>query len=123
TRAIGLNGDIPWYLPPDLKRFKELTLNHPVIMGRKTYDSIPEKYRPLPSRLNVVLTRDSTLLDFSFLEQKIFNPDKSKPVYLDNLEDAIDFSLGKSDEVFVIGGESLYKEALEKNLVDKMYLT
>lgn len=58
SRLIGVNGKIPWHLPSDLAYFRELTIGHPVIMGRKTYESLPEKFRPLPGRANIVLSRD-----------------------------------------------------------------
>ena len=54
--VIGKDGKIPWHLPVDLKRFKKLTSGYPVIMGRKTYESLPKKFRPLPGRLNIVLS-------------------------------------------------------------------
>ena len=56
--VIGRNGTIPWHLPEDLARFKTLTLGHTVVMGRRTWDSLPERFRPLPGRRNVVLTRN-----------------------------------------------------------------
>ena len=56
--AIGYEGEMPWHLPEDLKRFKELTVSHPVIMGRKTWEALNEKFRPLPNRDNIVLSRD-----------------------------------------------------------------
>lgn len=56
-RVIGNKGDIPWKIPADMKRFKELTNGGVVIMGRKTWDSLPPKFRPLPNRINIVLTR------------------------------------------------------------------
>jgi len=56
NNVIGANGKVPWHIPEDLKRFKELTIGHPVIMGRKTYDSLPDKFRPLPDRENIVLS-------------------------------------------------------------------
>ncbi|MGH7175340.1 MAG: dihydrofolate reductase, partial [Minisyncoccia bacterium] len=59
TRALGKNGALLWRIPEDLKRFKALTLGHPVIMGRKTWESLPEKYRPLPGRTNIVVTRQA----------------------------------------------------------------
>lgn len=55
--VIGNNNTMPWHLPEDLAHFKKLTLGHPVIMGRKTWDSLPHKFRPLPGRTNVVITR------------------------------------------------------------------
>ena len=59
--GIGKNNDLMWHLPNDMRFFKETTMHHVVIMGRKNYESIPEKYRPLPNRTNVILSRDSTL--------------------------------------------------------------
>lgn len=57
NRVIGKNGALPWHLPEDLANFKKLTVGKPVIMGRKTYESLPEKFRPLPGRRNVVISR------------------------------------------------------------------
>ena len=57
--VIGAGGTIPWRLPEDLAHFKELTIGHAVVMGRKTWDSLPERFRPLPERTNLVLTRDT----------------------------------------------------------------
>ncbi|HOW96069.1 MAG TPA: dihydrofolate reductase, partial [Mycolicibacterium fallax] len=56
--VIGRDGDIPWQLPEDMAHFKELTLGHPVLMGRATWESLPPRFRPLPGRRNLVLTRD-----------------------------------------------------------------
>ena len=57
--VIGRSGALPWHLPEDLAHFKRCTLGHPVLMGRKTWDSIPQKFRPLPERINLVLTRQA----------------------------------------------------------------
>ena len=59
NRVIGKNGVMPWHLPEDLAHFKRVTLNHPVVMGRKTWDSIPPRFRPLPGRTNIVVTRQA----------------------------------------------------------------
>ena len=56
--VIGKNNDLPWYLPTDMKHFKDITKGHIVVMGRKCWESIPEKYRPLPNRTNFVVTRN-----------------------------------------------------------------
>ena len=56
--AIGRDNTIPWHVPEDMARFKELTIGYPVIMGRKTWDSLPARFRPLPGRVNIVVTRD-----------------------------------------------------------------
>lgn len=107
---IGINGKIPWHIPEDLKRFKQLTMGKPIIMGRKTWESIGSK--PLPGRLNIVVS--SSIAISSSL---------SGIMVTDSLATAIDFlRLGEQDdEVFIIGGERLYAEALP--LADSMYLT
>ncbi len=97
---------IPWEpIPEDMKRFRKLTLGHPVIMGRKTFESLPEKYRPLPQRKNIVLTR------------KDFN---HKRLYLARtIDEAIDFC--KDEDSFVIGGREVYWHFLP--LANRMELT
>ena len=59
NRVIGRDGDLPWHLPADLRRFRELTSGHAVVMGRRTYESLPERFRPLPNRRNLVLSARS----------------------------------------------------------------
>ncbi|MCB9360057.1 MAG: dihydrofolate reductase [Flavobacteriales bacterium] len=111
NNAIGLNNDLLWRLPNDMKYFREITSGHHIITGRKNYISIPQKFRPLPNRTNLVLTR-----------QTDFNDEGSFTFY--NLESAIDFAKSNNEtELFIIGGGQIYKEALEKNLIDKMYVT
>ena len=110
NNAIGLNNDLLWKLPNDMKYFKETTSGHHIITGRKNYISIPKKFRPLINRTNLVLTRGN----FNEEGCKCFN----------NLEEAILFAkTNNENEVFIIGGGQIYKEALEKNIVDKMYIT
>jgi dihydrofolate reductase len=91
--VIGRDGGIPWRLPEDQARFKELTMGHTVVMGRLTWESLPAKVRPLPGRKNVVLTR-----------QADYMADGADVVT--TLEDAVD------GETWVIGGEQIYKLAL-----------
>jgi len=111
NNAIGKNNDLLWHLPNDMKYFKEKTLNHHIVTGRKNYISIPEKYRPLSNRINIVLTRQP---DFK----------KEGCVVLHSIEDAIQFAKENNEiELFIIGGGQIYKEVLEKKLVDKMYIT
>lgn len=103
NHVIGINNTIPWDLPEDLKRFKKLTSNHTVIMGRKTYESIG---RPLPNRHNIVLS----------------NTLKTNEVKVSkNLKEALDSVPYTETKVFIIGGEKVYEEAL--NIADTMYLT
>ncbi|MBC7580155.1 MAG: dihydrofolate reductase [Tardiphaga sp.] len=105
--GIGRNNELLWRLPEDMARFKALTLGHPVIMGRKTWDSLPAKFRPLPGRRNIVLSRDSSLL-------------------LDGAErfGSLDGALAacaEADQVFVIGGAKIFAEALP--LANRLELT
>lgn len=111
NRAIGKDNDLIWSLPDDMKFFKETTLNKVVIMGRKNFESIPHKYRPLPKRINIVLTRKD---DYQAEGALIYN----------SIEKALEFCKSEGHQhVFVIGGGQIYKLALEKDLVDIMYLT
>lgn len=103
-RIIGLDNKMPWHLPADLQFFKRVTLGKPVIMGRKTYQSIG---RPLPGRQNIVLTRDTTL--------NIEGVD-----CVQTLEQATQLA-GDVDEVMIIGGATIYEQYLEK--ADRLYLT
>ena len=110
-RGIGKENDLMWYLPEDMKFFKETTLGQIVVMGRKNYDSIPEKYRPLPKRENVILTRNT---DFTTEGCTIFNSmEACMKAYKNETERTI----------FIIGGGEIYKLALEKDYVDEMYIT
>lgn len=105
NNVIGKDGKIPWYIKEDLQRFKRLTLNHPVIMGRKTYESLPVK--PLKDRTNVVLTRD-----------KNFNAGSVAVKH--SLKDALEYCKN-FDKVFLIGGQSVFEEGLK--FADTLELT
>ena len=106
--VIGRDGDLPWHLPADLKRFKKLTLRHAVVMGRKTYQSILESLgRPLPKRRSIVLSRDPGC-------------QASGAEIASGLDQALKLAAG-DDEIFVIGGASVFAEALPK--ADRLYLT
>jgi dihydrofolate reductase len=111
NRVIGKNNSLPWSRPlsPDTRRFKELTRGHPVIMGRRTWESLPVRFRPLPGRDNFVLSSQPRV-KFS----------QAWRAY--TLNQAIDCA-GESvdDEIFVIGGGAVYAEALPK--ADRLYLT
>ena len=98
NNVIGVNGDLPWHLPEDLAHFKQTTLGQPVIMGRLTWQSIPEKFRPLPGRTNVVVSR-----------QHNFAAPGAQVVA--SLQAGLD--LFSSDQVvWLIGGAQLYAQAL-----------
>jgi dihydrofolate reductase len=104
--VIGLQGKMPWHLPEDLAHFKRTTLGHPVIMGRKTWDSLPAKFRPLPGRLNVVLSSDpATREDLSKIGAQ------PSP----NLDHALSIcEQSGANEVWVIGGAQIYAQALTR---------
>lgn len=108
--GIGKNNDLMWHLPDDMKFFKSTTLGSVVVMGRKNWDSIPEKYRPFAERENVVLTRNH---EFEAAGAHIFH----------SLTDALDAYSQTDSQVFIIGGGEIYKQALELNVVDEMYIT
>ena len=105
NRVIGQDGALPWRLPADLKNFKRVTLNKAVIMGRKTWASLP--IRPLPDRYNIILTRR---VDFQVNGGTVVH----------GLDQAFDVALG-ADEIMVIGGEEVYRLALPR--ADRIYLT
>lgn len=119
NNEIGKDNNLLWHLPADMKFFKEKTTNRCIITGRKNYESIPEKFRPLPNRTNIVITNQK---------------DYSAPgaIVVNSLETAIAEAMKKGDtiplhyprpEIFIIGGGQIYKEALEKNLIDRLYIT
>lgn len=110
-RGIGKNNDLMWHLPKDMKFFKDTTHGQIVVMGRKNYDSIPEKYRPLPNRLNVVLTRNE---NFSAANCLVFH----------SLEECLAHFEDETERiVFIIGGGEIYRMALESDMLDEMYIT
>ncbi len=96
--AIGFKKSLPWKLPADMKRFRELTIGHTLIMGKRTFESLPNG--PLPDRTNIVLT---SLLTEGVVEGYF---------EADSLEDALELS-SNSEKVFIIGGSSVYKQGLE----------
>jgi dihydrofolate reductase len=104
--VIGRDNALPWHLPADLKHFKALTTGHAVIMGRKTWESLPEKFRPLPGRQNIVVTRNAGY-------------QAEGATVVSSLPAALTATAG--DNAFVIGGAELYAAALP--LADRLQLT
>lgn len=105
--VIGRENGIPWHIPQDLKNFKKLTTGNTVIMGRKTYESLPKEYKPLPNRVNIIISRNKKYiakgcLVVSSLEQAIKKSDNNK-------------------QIFIIGGGEIYKKAIK--YTEKIYLT
>ena len=107
NRVIGKNNQLLWHLPEDMKHFREVTRGKPIIMERKTWESLPEKFRPLPGRHNIVVSRN---LDYK----------APGATLVSSLEDAIHLTRS-DDETFVIGGETLYRQALAQ--AHRLYLT
>lgn len=126
---IGINNRLPWHLPEDLAFFKQTTLGCPVLMGRKTYESIN---RPLPGRLNVVLSsdpswqpapaKDGTPRSLIAYPAELPGGSTTQIASATNLPNALSW-LNGFDQVFLIGGSKLYRQALDQNLVDEMILT
>jgi dihydrofolate reductase len=105
--VIGVDGGLPWHLPDDLRRFKELTLGHVLVMGRKTYESIG---RPLPGRTTVVVTRNPQ-----------WDPGAPGVHVAATVEEAVDAAAAIDPDVFVVGGAEVYRAALP--LADCLELT
>ncbi len=112
NRVIGIDGQLPWHIPDDLKYFKAITIGKPIIMGRKTFDSIG---KPLPGRLNIIITKNT---DLTIEECVVVN----------NLEAAITEAKNyfktqdtEQEEIFIIGGAQIFKQSME--FVNKIYIT
>ena len=105
NNELGKNNTLVWNMPTDLKYFREKTAGHPVIMGRKTHESIG---RPMPNRRNIIITRD---LDYK----------KDGIEVVHSLNEALSLLPEKNKEIFIIGGEEIFKQAMP--IADKLYIT
>ena len=107
NHAIGVGNQLPWHIPEDLKRFKKVTNGHPILMGRKTFDSIG---KALPNRTNIVITRNESFSTEGVLRAA-------------SLEQALQIAKNSpgNDEIFVIGGSEIFRLAMP--LADRIYLT
>ena len=105
NREIGKENQLLWHLPKDLKRFKELTSGYPIIMGRKTYESIG---KPLPNRTNIVISRKNDWFEEGIL-------------IVGSIKEAVKFAKKIDEEVFVIGGGNIYEQTID--LADKLEVT
>lgn len=109
NNAIGRDGDLLWRLPKDMQFFKATTIGHNVVMGRKTYESIPPKYRPLVGRVNIVVTR-----------QDGYEAPGCRVVQ--SVDEAIEFAkANEEEELMVIGGGEIYRQMFDR--ADRIYLT
>jgi len=104
NRVIGIRNTLPWHLPADFRHFKKTTLGKPVLMGRKTYDSIG---KPLPGRMNIIVTQDKSF-------------QAPGTVIVHSIEEALQ-AAGNTEEIMVIGGASFYAQLLPR--ADRLYLT
>ena len=109
--VIGHNGTMPWHLPEDLAHFKALTQGHPVIMGRKTWDSLPARFRPLPGRTNIVITRQEDWDETGAQRSSSLRDALQKAENLD----------GTPSQAWVIGGAQIYAQAMP--LADELVVT
>jgi dihydrofolate reductase len=112
-RGLGKNNDLLFKIPEDMKRLRALTMGHPLVMGRKTFASLG---RLLPNRTHIVMTRDTEKI-----KEIPYDPD----ALVVSLEDGIEVAKKApgGEEVFIFGGGEVFKQALEKGLVDRLYLT
>ena len=123
SRGIGKDGDLPWHLPPDLRHFKNITTTtkhenmiNAVVMGRVTWESLPERFKPLPNRINLVLSRNQDLE----LPDDVLRADS-----LDKLEEVLKQHplADQLESVFVIGGQQIYEQALKIPACRYIYAT
>ena len=111
NKVIGKDNDLVWSLPDDMKYFSDITRGHHVIMGRRNWDSIPLKYRPLRNRTNIILTRNTD-----------FEPQDADTYVFNNLDTSIEFARQRGEkELFIIGGAQIYQASMDH--VQKMYIT
>lgn len=110
NRVIGKDNDLIWHLPADMKFFSDTTKGHVVIMGRRNWHSIPDKYRPLPNRENVVVSRDPNFTDQGCTT-------------FTSVEAAIEAYKADERDTYIIGGGQIYWYALDNDLVDEMLIT
>ncbi|OGH85416.1 MAG: hypothetical protein A2493_01695 [Candidatus Magasanikbacteria bacterium RIFOXYC12_FULL_33_11] len=107
NNCIGKDNALLWDIPEDMKHFKNVTFGHIVLMGRNTWESIPEKFRPLPNRKNIVITRDMN-----------YEVPEGVEIY-SSIDEALERY--KNENVFIIGGSSIYKQTIEK--AEQLFIT
>ena len=110
NRVIGNNGKIPWRIPEDMAHFKQLTIPHPVVMGRVTYESIPEKFRPLLHRKNIVLS-----------ERRDFDPKNNEVIVCKSISEALEKAGSYDTEAHIIGGQKIYEKTID--LANRLEIT
>ena len=119
--AIGKNGELPWHHKADMKWFKETTMDHVVIMGRKTFESMGS--RPLTNRTNIVISSSLYNSDKDDLQLEVDKTTGAEYYYAPSLEKAVEYAQNiATDDIFIIGGASVYKQALDLDIVDNIYM-
>jgi dihydrofolate reductase len=113
--VISSDGKIPWKCKEDLSLFKKLTLNKPVIMGRKTFESLNNK--PLKNRTNIVLTSNPISINKKFYDNSF------GPFIVTDINTSIKVASAFNNEIMIIGGESIYNQFMDSNLVDRIYIS
>lgn len=106
NNALGKDNDLIWHLPSDLKRFKKITSGHYILMGRNTFESIG---KPLPNRTTIIITRNNDYF-------------KDGCLIANSIEQAIELT-NNAENIFIIGGAQIYKEAIKKELIDRLDIT
>lgn len=125
NKNIGKDNKIPWQISEDMKFFKDITSGHVCVMGKNTWISLPDKFRPLPNRKNIIVSK-TYKNDPKSLMQSIQNLDNFDDVWtVSSPEDALEISKlnWPNKEIFIIGGFNLYKHFMDCDLVDKMFIT
>lgn len=114
NRELGKDNKLLWNIPEDMKRFKALTSHSVVVMGRKTFQSLPEKFRPLPNRINIIVSKNLKYRPTSIKHLK-------EVKVCHSIEDAIKLATEFNKRIFIIGGASIYEQGIK--YADKLYLT
>jgi dihydrofolate reductase len=123
--GIGIKNALPWSFKSDMKHFKEITSitkdpnkRNAVLMGRKTWESLPEKFRPLPNRINLILSRTKNLN-----EEIQKDPNPNTAILVSSFKEAFSILNDDIEDLFIIGGEGVYKQAINLDEIDGIYLT
>jgi len=116
NRGIAKNGQIPWHIAEDMKHFRETTLDQIVIMGRKTWDTLAPKFKPLPKRWNIIISSTLTRLLYD-------TKPEIEPVIASNLDEALNKIKDSSKQAYVIGGASIYQEAIKHPQCKELIVT
>jgi dihydrofolate reductase len=129
TQGIGRGNQLPWRIKEDMAFFKRITTTAPsahinaVIMGRKTWESLPASFRPLPGRKNVILSRDVEIREKLAIPSTVHTASTLAEALSILNTPSVDENEPKINDIFVIGGESIYREALQSEHCEKVYVT